>query len=158
MVSPIGMRASARRPEPRSLPSTARALGVVGLSLLTTLARAQEPAPAEPTPAEPAPAEPAPTEPPAAEAPPPAAEAPAEAAPAGAALEQELPPGSSSGDEVGEVVVTVDRREKNLQKYSGTASAFSGEQLGSVGIQSVRDLSAAVPGLQIGVQEGSTEV
>jgi iron complex outermembrane receptor protein len=132
MVSPIGLRAIARRrPEPRSLPSAVRALaalGVVGLSFLSPLARAQDPEPAEPPPAD------------------------------DAVLEQEQPASASSGDEVGEVVVTVDRREKNLQKYSGTASAFSGEQLGSLGIQSVRDLSAAVPGLQIGVQEGSTEV
>ena len=53
-------------------------------------------------------------------------------------------PGSSSGGEVGEVVVTVDRREKNLQKYSGTASAFSGEQLGSVGIREFVNIKSVV--------------
>jgi iron complex outermembrane receptor protein len=56
------------------------------------------------------------------------------------------------------VVITVDRRAKDIQKYSGTASAFSETQLSRVGIQNVRELSSAVPGLQIGVQEGNTEV
>jgi iron complex outermembrane recepter protein len=59
---------------------------------------------------------------------------------------------------VEEVVITVDRRAKDIQKYSGTASAFSEAQLARVGIQNVRELSSAVPGLQIGVQEGNTEV
>jgi iron complex outermembrane receptor protein len=149
MVSPNGKRAPARRRSPLGTSLTLAALGAVGLALLSARANAQD----EPAPAEPAPAEPAPTETEKETAP---AAPPAETADA-AALQQELPP-ESSGGEVGEVVVTVDRREKNLQKYSGTASAFSGEQLGNVGIQSVRDLSAAVPGLQIGVQEGSTEV
>ncbi|MEY4549252.1 MAG: hypothetical protein RL685_5447 [Pseudomonadota bacterium] len=57
-----------------------------------------------------------------------------------------------------EVVVTVDRRTKNLQKYSGTASAFSSSELTAVGISNVRELSATVPGLQIGTQEGNTEI
>jgi iron complex outermembrane receptor protein len=60
--------------------------------------------------------------------------------------------------EIGEVVVTVDRRQKSLQKYSGTAAAFTGDQLTSVGINSVKDLSSVVPGLQLGAQEGNTEV
>ena len=55
-------------------------------------------------------------------------------------------------------MITVDRRAKDIQKYSGTASAFSEAQLSRVGIQNVRELSSAVPGLQIGVQEGNTEV
>jgi iron complex outermembrane receptor protein len=57
-----------------------------------------------------------------------------------------------------EVVVTVDRRTKNLQDYSGVASAFSEKQLSTLGVTNVRELSAMVPGLQIGTQEGNTEV
>ncbi|HTV21736.1 MAG TPA: TonB-dependent receptor [Polyangiaceae bacterium] len=57
-----------------------------------------------------------------------------------------------------EVVVTVDRRKKDLQKYSGTASAFTEQKLSQVGITGVAGLASVVPGLQIGVQEGNTEV
>ena len=56
------------------------------------------------------------------------------------------------------MVVTVDRRRKNLQDYSGTASAFSGSQLSAVGINNVRDLPVLVPGLQIGTQESGTTI
>jgi iron complex outermembrane receptor protein len=62
------------------------------------------------------------------------------------------------GGELSEVVVTVDRRKKDLQRYSGTASAFSEKRLSQVGIADVTELSTVVPGLQIGVQEGNTEV
>jgi iron complex outermembrane receptor protein len=60
--------------------------------------------------------------------------------------------------ELTEVVVTVDRRKKDLQRYSGTASAFSEKRLSQVGIGDVTELSTVVPGLQIGVQEGNTEI
>jgi iron complex outermembrane receptor protein len=49
--------------------------------------------------------------------------------------------------------VTVDRRRKDLQDYSGTASAFSQSQLSALGVQNVKDLSVLVPGLLIGTQE-----
>jgi iron complex outermembrane receptor protein len=141
--------------------------GSVGALLISSVALAQEPAPAEP---EPAPAE--------GEAPPAeAAPAPAPAEPGTAPLDEPPAPtgaiegevvaepgapgdaaaGASDG-EVGEVVVTVDRREKNVQKYAGTAAAFSEEQLSRVGIQNVRDLGSSVPGVVIGVQEGSAEI
>jgi iron complex outermembrane receptor protein len=154
--------------------------GAVGLCLLASCflaANAAAQTPAEPAPAEPAPAEPPATDP-AAPAPgdmapaPPADVAPAplpEAAPgevqpggpdaaglADADLEVGGAPNAKGG--LDEVVVTVDRRTKNLQKYSGTAAAFSESQLSSVGITNVRELSSMVPGLQIGVQEGNTEV
>jgi iron complex outermembrane recepter protein len=67
-------------------------------------------------------------------------------------------PAETDGEALDEVVVTVDRRSKDLQKYSGTASALSGEQLSRVGISSVRELGAQVPGVQIGNQEGNTEI
>jgi iron complex outermembrane receptor protein len=57
-----------------------------------------------------------------------------------------------------EVVVTVDRRRKNLQDYSGTAAAFSESQLSSLGVANVRDLPVMVPGLQIGTQESGTNI
>jgi iron complex outermembrane receptor protein len=56
------------------------------------------------------------------------------------------------------VVVTVDRRRKDLQDYSGTAAAFSQSQLSSLGIQNVRDMAVLVPGLHIGTQESGTTI
>jgi iron complex outermembrane receptor protein len=133
-----------------------RALGVIGTLLLSASAFAQ--APAEPAPAEPAPAEPAPAEP-----------APAEPAPAEAGADEALPiddPSLEVGDvdvstgtgSLDEVVVTVDRRKKDLQDYSGVAASFSESKLASVGITNAREMASMVPGLQIGVQEGNTEV
>jgi iron complex outermembrane receptor protein len=57
-----------------------------------------------------------------------------------------------------EVVVTVDRRRKDLQDYSGTAAAFTESQLSSIGVQNVRELAVVVPGLQIGSQESGTTI
>jgi iron complex outermembrane receptor protein len=138
--------------------------GGVTLMMLASTALAQDPAPAEPEPA------PAPEE----------ASAP-EAAPSDVAPPDFNPqPGATEGDTASqdaadlaaleadtagpveasqaEVVVTVDRRTKNLQDYSGVASAFSEKKLAQVGITNVRDLSAQVPGLKIANQEGSTEI
>jgi len=130
-------------------------LGVVALVALASAAKAQDP---EPAPAEPAP-EPAPAE---------AAAEPGadDALPADAAGDPSLEPapedvdGPVAEDVTGtaEVVVTVDRRTKNLQDYSGVASAFSEKKLEAVGITNVRDLSTQVPGLKIANQEGSTEI
>jgi iron complex outermembrane recepter protein len=146
--------------------------GAVGLCLLSAVAAAQTPPPA-PTEPEPAPAPADPAADPAA----PVDAAPVDAAPVDAAPSPEAAPGDAAASpdaagtldadlEVGdantggldEVVVTVDRRAKNLQKYSGVAAAFSESQLSSIGIGNVRELSSMVPGLQIGVQEGNTEV
>jgi iron complex outermembrane receptor protein len=63
-----------------------------------------------------------------------------------------------TADEPPEIVVTVDRRTKNLQDYSGTASAFSESQLTTIGIENVKDLSVMVPGLAIGTQESGTTI
>jgi iron complex outermembrane receptor protein len=69
-------------------------------------------------------------------------------------------PGSESYDPnaVEVVKVTVDRREQNLQKYAGSASAFSGDDLSRVGVTSVRDMAQVNPALEIGTQEGNTEI
>jgi iron complex outermembrane receptor protein len=154
---------SSRAPR-RALRMIASMLGGIGLVILSGVAAAQEPAPAEPAPAEPAPAEPAPAEPAPAE---PAAAEPAPAAPAaegevaveGAVTTDGAVTSATAEDgETGEVVITVDRRRKNIQDYSGTASSLGEEELSRLGIQSVREIASQVPGLQIGVQEGNTEV
>jgi iron complex outermembrane receptor protein len=135
-------------------------LGAVGTLLLSGTVFAQTAAPEEPPPAE---AEPVPGDVPAGEAAP-----AADAAEPGA--DEALPlddPSLEVGDvdmsgqgsgELDEVVVTVDRRRKDLQDYSGVAASFSESKLASIGITNAREMAAMVPGLQIGVQEGNTEV
>jgi iron complex outermembrane recepter protein len=152
---PGDARVSSRRHGRR----VSRVLGAVGTLLLSASAFAQAPATEEPAEPEPAAAEPAPA---------------AEAAPGEATAEpgadEALPlddPSLEVGDvDVGatpegsldEVVVTVDRRKKDLQDYSGVAASFSESKLASVGITNAREIASVVPGLQIGVQEGNTEV
>jgi iron complex outermembrane receptor protein len=146
------------------MPRRLSLLGAVALVALASAANAQEPA-AEPEPAEPAPAEPAPAEPGTPgtpDAPPPtdAAGNPAFEPTAEEAAIEDVDMGGPIADDPGtaEVVVTVDRRTKNLQDYSGVASAFSEKKLEMIGVTNVRDLSAQVPGLKIANQEGSTEI
>jgi len=66
-------------------------------------------------------------------------------------LEVGTPPAGQSGatgsGAMDEVVVTVDRRQKNLQDYSGTAAAFSEKQLTNLGVSNVTNLTQVVPGL-----------
>ncbi|HTV21152.1 MAG TPA: TonB-dependent receptor plug domain-containing protein, partial [Polyangiaceae bacterium] len=146
----------------------------LGCALWMSSGWAQAPAPAPEAPADEAPApppQPAPEAPPA----PPAegageGEAAGQGEAAGAAEqaldvapgEEPLPedvPEDASPAAMDEVVVTVDRRKKDLQDYSGTAAAFSQTQLSSVGINTVSQLSQVVPGLQIGVNDqGSATV
>jgi iron complex outermembrane recepter protein len=122
--------------------------------------------------------EPANPEPPAQEAGPapetPSADAPAgeadpaaaDAATADAAGDPSLEPQPEDVDMLAaddggpaEVVVTVDRRQKNLQDYSGTAAAFSEKQLTNIGVTNVSNLSQVVPGLQISVNDqGSSAI
>ena len=148
--------------------------GAIATALFASSSLAQQPSPppaeppeepadapaapeAAPAPA-PAPAPtPAPSEPAAA---PPTAAPPADAtlsadAPLGLDAVGDIPaetttdvPVSNPG--VDEVIVTVDRRKKDLQDYSGTAAAFSEAKLTNLGLSSVADLSQVVPGLQIG--------
>jgi iron complex outermembrane receptor protein len=110
--------------------------------------------------------EPAPAPPVAGEPSTPAAAAPSAPAPAAAeapldlqALEVDTPAaGGGSEGGLDEVVVTVDRRRKDLQKVSGTAQAFNEKRLTSVGINGVAGLATMVPGLEIAQEEGNTEV
>jgi iron complex outermembrane receptor protein len=135
----------------------------------SALAQQPDPAPEDP-PVEPAPAEPAPAEAAPAEAAAPEAAAPEAGIEGTATAEGEVSAqdaadlaaleGDATPVEAGqaEVVVTVDRRTKNLQDYSGVASAFSEKKLEALGITNVRELSTQVPGLKIANQEGSTEI
>lgn len=152
----------------RNLSGVRSWLGALGGLLVATAVRAQEVEPAadEQPPSAPAPTEAPPAETsPAADAPAPPAQVEAAAAPLESGAPEELvteqaalaAEAEASGD-LDEVVVTVDRRRKDLQDYSGTASAFSEQRLSRVGITSVQGLSSVVPGLQIGEQEGNTEV
>jgi iron complex outermembrane receptor protein len=92
-----------------------------------------------------------------------AAQAPIEPPPSEPTLTDPAPapaasPSTRDTSDITEVVVTVDRRVKNLQDYSGTASAFTQAQLSAIGVQNVKDLSVLVPGLQIGSQESGTTI
>jgi iron complex outermembrane receptor protein len=68
-----------------------------------------------------------------------------------------LATGPATGEQA-EVVVTVDRREKNLQDYAGTAAAFSEAKLTAVGITNVGEMAQVVPGLQIVVNNAGAQV
>jgi len=61
-------------------------------------------------------------------------------------------------DELEVIKVTVDRREKRLQDYAGTANAFSQQDLDRVGVRSLREMSSTNPAMEIGTQEGNTEI
>lgn len=62
-------------------------------------------------------------------------------------------------DELDTVVVTVERREQDLQKYAGTAQAISGEDTRALGVNNeLRKIQALVPGLSMANQEGNLEI
>lgn len=61
-------------------------------------------------------------------------------------------------NEVETVKVTIDRRERNIQDYPGSVSAFTQDDLTRTGIRNVRDMGQASPSLEIGTQEGNTEM
>lgn len=57
------------------------------------------------------------------------------------------------------VIVTVERREEDLQKYAGTAQSLTADDLRGLGINNeLRNLQVAVPGLSIANQEGNVEI
>lgn len=66
-----------------------------------------------------------------------------------AAFAQDGGAGSSAAadDGIGEIVVTAQRREQNIQDVPISITAISGEALTEVGIRDPRDLSILVPGL-----------
>ena len=57
-----------------------------------------------------------------------------------------------------EIIVTVERREQNLQDLGVTAYNFMGEDLALLGAQDITDLSELAPGLEIGNKGGNVEV
>ncbi|HWW12151.1 MAG TPA: TonB-dependent receptor [Brevundimonas sp.] len=80
---------------------------------------------------------------------------------AGAAHAQTAPATAERQDEpteIGEVVVTAERREQTLQNYAGVAQVITGEDLRAVGIDQVEDLQSAIPGLSISNQEGNVQI
>jgi iron complex outermembrane recepter protein len=65
----------------------------------------------------------------------------------------------AEAQELDAVVVTVERREQNLQKYGGTAQVLSPEDLRGLGINNeLRNIQVAIPGLSIANQEGNVEI
>ena len=57
------------------------------------------------------------------------------------------------------VIVTVERREQDLQKYAGTAQAITAEDARALGINNeLRNIQALVPGLSLANQEGNLEI
>ena len=74
--------------------------------------------------------------------------------------------GQENGDEAEEpsdtyeeeIVVTVERREQNLQELGVTAYSFQGDDLKMQGAQDLTDLSELAPGLEIGNKGGNVEV
>ena len=57
-----------------------------------------------------------------------------------------------------EMIVTVERREQNLQDLGATAYNFQGDDLKMQGAQDLTDLSELAPGLEIGNKGGNVEV
>jgi iron complex outermembrane recepter protein len=64
----------------------------------------------------------------------------------------------SEPNELGEIVVTANRRETNLQKYAGSASAFTQQDLDRKGVKSVRDVGNVTPSVTVGTQEANIEI
>ena len=64
----------------------------------------------------------------------------------------------SEGRGIEEVVVTVERRETNLQDFAGTAFSIGAEELDMAGIMNIADLAESVPGLDIGQNGNNLEV
>ncbi|MBX3724413.1 MAG: TonB-dependent receptor [Xanthomonadales bacterium] len=57
------------------------------------------------------------------------------------------------------VIVTVERREQDLQKYAGTAQSLSQDELRGLGINNeLRNIQWAIPGMSIANQEGNVEI
>ncbi len=77
---------------------------------------------------------------------------------AGAAQDDVAVESDADDNEMEVMVVTVERRAQRLQDLAGTASAISGDQLKSLGVQSIEDLDQSIPGLSIANNQGNIEV
>lgn len=61
--------------------------------------------------------------------------------------------------ELDRIIVTVERREQDLQKFAGTAQAISADDARLLGINNeLRNIQAMVPGLSMANQEGNLEI
>ena len=69
-----------------------------------------------------------------------------------------VPPQDEEATQLEDIVVTVERREQNLQNYAGTATALSGEDLKAIGVQDIADLEGRVPGLSVANNGGNIEI
>ena len=69
------------------------------------------------------------------------------------AQEQEQEQGASEG--IGDIVVTAQRREQNLQDVPVAVTAFSGETLADLGIHASSDIANVVPNVEIGLPGGA---
>lgn len=61
---------------------------------------------------------------------------------------------ASDDDGLGDIIVTAQRREQNLQQVPAAVTALNAEILSQRGITSSLDLVQVTPGLQVGVQSG----
>lgn len=69
------------------------------------------------------------------------------------------PPANDDAATLDAVIVTVERREQDLQKYAGTAQVISGDDARALGINNeLRNIQAVVPGLSMSNQEGNLEI
>jgi iron complex outermembrane receptor protein len=69
-------------------------------------------------------------------------------APAGAALAASAEAGETGGTTIGELVITAEKREQNLQDVPVAVSAFTAAKRDLIGIQSIQDMTNFTPGLQ----------
>lgn len=67
---------------------------------------------------------------------------------------QEVAAASDVGDGVDDIVVTAQRREQNLQDVPIAVTAFSGDTMADLGIQSSADIASVVPNVEIGLPAG----
>ena len=65
---------------------------------------------------------------------------------------------ASDNSELGEIVVTANKREESINKVGLTIQAIGGAELQQRNLQSLQDLAAAVPGLSFTQTESSTPV
>ncbi|MCD9007068.1 TonB-dependent receptor [Luteimonas sp. XNQY3] len=80
-----------------------------------------------------------------------------------AAAQETAPQGALPANEeastLDAVIVTVERREQDLQKYAGTAQAISADDARALGINNeLRNIQALVPGMSMSNQEGNLEI
>jgi len=75
------------------------------------------------------------------------------------ATEEQSPARRHDATTLDAVIVTVERREQDLQKYAGTAQAISSDDTRALGINNeLRNIQALVPGMSMANQEGNLEI